>query len=411
MWQLEGLSGGVMDSELNYWRRQLADQPVPDLPMDRPRTPARSPEAAVIEFQVPADTTERLRTLSGDMGTTLLAALSALLGRYAATDDVSLVAGTTVTRTDLSGDPTFREVLGRVRRTTPDESDTTFFPVCFGYTDSEGRGQQLSPADQAEFDLAVRLGDRENGGLGGEIQYSTALFDATTAQRMAGHLVTLLTSAAADADQQVGNLVILTTAERDQLVGEWQGAVVSLPAVGGVHELIAGRADAGPDAVAVVSDAEVLTYGGLMARANRLAHRLRGLGVGAESVVGLCIPRGVDMVVAMLAVWQAGGAYLPLDPEYPVERLEFMLADSRAQVLIGHRSVAEAGGLPAVPAESVVWLDDPEVVAALADLPPTPPEVDVCADQLAYVIYTSGSTGRPKGVQVAHGGVVNLALA
>ncbi|MFD4561725.1 amino acid adenylation domain-containing protein, partial [Streptomyces sp. NPDC058469] len=400
-----------MDSELNYWRSQLADQPVPDLPMDRPRTPARSPETAVIEFQVPADTTERLRALPGDLGTTLLAALSTLLGRYSATDDVSLVAGTTVTRTDLSGDPTFREVLGRMGQRTPDQSRTTLFPVCFGYTDSQGSGQQLSPEDQAEFDLGVRLGDRENGGLGGEIQYSTALFDATTAQRMAGHLVALLTSAAMDADQRVGDLVILTAAERDQLVGEWQGAVVSLPEVGGVHELIAARALSMPDAVAVVSGEVSLTYGGLLARANRLAHRLRGLGVRAESVVGLCLPRGVDMVVAMLAVWQAGGAYVPLDPEYPVERLEFMLADSGARVLVGHRSVSGAvevaGGLSA---EWAVWLDDPAVVEALAGLPPTAPEVPVHGGQLAYVIYTSGSTGRPKGVQVAHGGVVNLAL-
>ncbi|MFJ2261195.1 amino acid adenylation domain-containing protein, partial [Streptomyces sp. NPDC087844] len=413
-----------MDSELNFWRSQLADQPVGDLPTDRPRTQAPSVEAAVIEFGVPADATERLRAVSGDLGTTLLAALSILLGRYAVTDHVSLVAGTTVTRTDLSGDPTFREVLGRVRQTTSDQLETTFFPVCFGYTGPQGAGQQpggrqLSPADQAEFDLAVRLADHdsdsdrdgENGGLGGEIQYSTALFDEATVQRMAGHLVTLLTAVATDADRRIGDLPLLTTAERDRLVEEWHGAVVPLPEVGGVHELIAARALSMPDAVAVVADGEALTYGGLLTRANRLAHHLRGRGVGAESVVGLCLPRGVDMVASMLAVWQAGGAYLPLDPEYPAERLEFMFADSGASVLVGHRSMTEAaGGLLAESAESVVWLDDPAVGPVLADLPSTSPEVHVHANQLAYVIYTSGSTGRPKGVQVAHGGVVNLAL-
>ncbi|MEV7142795.1 AMP-binding protein, partial [Streptomyces tauricus] len=410
MRQLEGLSGGVMDSELNFWRSQLADQPAGDLPTDRPRTPARSRETAVIEFQVPADTAERLRALSGDLGTTLLTGLSTLLGRYAVTDHVSLVAGTTATSTDLSGDPTFRGALGRTAWTTPDGSGTTLFPVCFDYTDSDGVGRQpgagrLSLAAEAEFDLAVRLSGTETGGLDGQLRYSTALFDASTVERMAGHLVTLLTSAATDPDQRVGDLVILTTAERDRLVGEWQGAVVSLPEVGGVHELIAARASAGPDAVAVVADGAVLTYGGLMVRANRLAHHLRALGADAESIVGLCLPRGVDMVVAMLAVWQAGGAYLPLDPEYPVERLEFMLADSGAKVLIGHRSVADAAGL--ADGLPVVWLDDPAVTEGL---PSTAPEVSVQADQLAYVIYTSGSTGRPKGVQVAHGGVVNLAL-
>ncbi|MFJ8941258.1 AMP-binding protein, partial [Streptomyces sp. NPDC102365] len=395
-----------MNSELNFWRSRLADQPVGDLPTDRPRTSARSADAAMIEFQVPADTTERLRAVSGDLGTTLCTVLSILLGRYAATDDVSLVAGTTVTRTDLSGDPTVREVLGRVRQTATDQPDTTLFPVCFGYT-----GAQLSPAAQAEFDLVVRFTDTEGayGGLGGQIQYSTALFDEATVRRLAAHLVTLLTSTAMDADQRISDLTILDPAERSQLVGGWQGEVVSLPGVGGVHELIVARALAMPDAVAVVSGGVSLTYGGLVARANRLAHFLRGRGVGAESVVGLCLPRGVDMVVAVLAVWQAGGAYLPLDPEYPAERLEFMLADSGASVLIGHRSVAKpaemVGGLPTT---TVVWLDDPAVTEGL---PSTVPEVSVHGSQLAYVIYTSGSTGRPKGVLVAHGGVVNLALA
>ncbi|MGC5566346.1 hypothetical protein ACPYPG_26315, partial [Streptomyces sp. FR-108] len=217
-----------MNSEPNFWRSRLADQPVGDLPTDRPRTSARSADTAMIEFQVPADTTERLRAVSGDLGTTLCTALSTLLGRYAATDDVSLVAGTTVTRTDLSGDPTFREVLGRVRQTATDQPGTTFFPVCFGYT-----GAQLPPADQAEFDLVVRFTDTDTegayGGLGGQIQYSTALFDETTVRRLTGHLVTLLTSTAMDADQRIGDLVILDPVERGQLVGGWQGEVVSLP--------------------------------------------------------------------------------------------------------------------------------------------------------------------------------------
>ncbi|MFJ1552014.1 amino acid adenylation domain-containing protein, partial [Streptomyces sp. NPDC088246] len=162
-----------------------------------------------------------------------------------------------------------------------------------------------------------------------------------------------------------------------------------------------------PDVVAVVSGGEVLTYGGLMGRASRLAHLLRGVGVGAESVVGLCLPRGVDVVVAMLGVWLAGGAYVPLDPEYPADRLEFMVADAGVQVLVGERSVAE--GLPV--SGRVVWLDDVVVRAELGGLASSAPGVATYVDQLAYVIYTSGSTGRPKGVQVAHGGVVNLALA
>ncbi|MGC5568984.1 AMP-binding protein, partial [Streptomyces sp. FR-108] len=154
-----------------------------------------------------------------------------------------------------------------------------------------------------------------------------------------------------------------------------------------------------PDVVAVVSGGVSLTYGGLLAQANRLAHHLRRTGVGSESVVALCVPRGVDMVVAALAVWQAGGAYLPLDPEFPVERLEFMLADSGASVLVGHRAVA--AHLPVSGrVESALWLDDWETAEMLAAYSSSAPEVAVSEAQLAYVLYTSGSTGRPKGVQV-----------
>jgi amino acid adenylation domain-containing protein len=181
---------------------------------------------------------------------------------------------------------------------------------------------------------------------------------------------------------------------------------VDVPSVGGVHELIAERAALSPDAVAVVAGGESVTYGGLIARANRLAHHLRSAGVGAESVVGLCLPRGVDMVVAMVAVWQAGGAYLPLDPEYPADRLEFMLADAGVQVVVGERALAEG-----LSVGQGVWLDDPAVRDALASLSSDAPETTVSASQLAYVIYTSGSTGRPKGVQVAHSSVVGMVSA
>ncbi|MFJ9382110.1 amino acid adenylation domain-containing protein, partial [Streptomyces sp. NPDC101455] len=174
-----------------------------------------------------------------------------------------------------------------------------------------------------------------------------------------------------------------------------------------MHELIVGRVAVSPDAVAVVSGDVVLTYGGLMVRASRLAHHLRGLGVGAESVVGLCLGRGVDLVVGVVAVWQAGGAYLPLDPEYPLERLEFMLADSGADVLVGHRDVAGGLGLEGS-VGAVVWLDDPVVRGVLRELPATAPEVLVRGGQLASVIYTSGSMGWPKGVWVSHGALVGV---
>ncbi|MFI2352997.1 amino acid adenylation domain-containing protein [Streptomyces sp. NPDC019443] len=470
VWQREWLTGEVLDEHLSYWRQQLRELPALELPTDRPRPAVRSPEGAVTEFTVSAHTADALRALSrksgATMSMTLLAALKVLLGWYAGTEDVvvgtpvanrnraetedliGFFVNTLVLRTDLSGDPSFKELLGRVRHVAlaayahqdlpfehlvddlvveRDRSRTALFQVFFNYTpDGSAHGADHEARDDTgadgsalaaltttsvNFDLSLMLGDRD-GGLAGAIEYSTALFDAATMERMAEHLVAVLEAVAGDAGRRVGELPVLGAGERRRVVEEWNEVVEPLPGVGGVHELIAARALGGPDAVAVVADGGVLTYGGLMARANRLAHRLRGLGVGAESVVGLCLPRGVDMVVAMLAVWQAGGAYLPLDPEYPVERLEFMLADSGAQVLIRHRSVAEvaevAGMADGLSVESVVWLDDPAVTDGLAS---TAPEVLVRGDQLAYVIYTSGSTGRPKGVQVAHRSVVGMVTA
>ncbi|MFD3658906.1 amino acid adenylation domain-containing protein, partial [Streptomyces sp. NPDC058620] len=355
---------------------------------------------------------------------------------------------------DLSGDPTFSEVLRRVRETAlgayahqdlpfeqvvddlvteRDRSRTPLFQTLFSYVAEEPTGSTARRTDAGsdghpaaqpapegarsgfvpeslpvKFDLMVTLGEGEgDGSLAGEIQYSTALFDATTVERMTGHLVTLLEAVADDdADRRIGDLPLLTAVERDQLLHEWTDNAAPLPPVSGMHELIAERALATPDAVAVVSGEETVSYGELMARANRLSHHLRDVGVGAEFTVALCLERGPDMVAAVLAVWQAGAAYVPLDPGYPADRLEFMLADSGATVLVGHRRVAAdlaAGGA----LDTVVWLDDPATRTALATRPATSPDVAVHPQQLAYVIYTSGSTGRPKGVQITHRGVVN----
>ncbi|MGC5568975.1 AMP-binding protein, partial [Streptomyces sp. FR-108] len=213
--------------------------------------------------------------------------------------------------------------------------------------------------EQANYPLSLAVSSAHELVL--RLSYDRSRFDTETVERLAGHLVAVLDAIAADdPDRRVGDLTVAGTEERDQLVRLGSGAVEALPGVGGVHELIAARALVGPDAVAVVSDGEALTYGGLMARAGRLARRLGELGVGAESVVGLCLPRGIDMVVAMLGAWQAGAAYLPLDPEYPAERLEFMLADSGVKVLVGRQGTV--GGLSV---ESVVWLDEPAVTDGL----------------------------------------------
>ncbi|MFF7566720.1 amino acid adenylation domain-containing protein, partial [Streptomyces pseudovenezuelae] len=459
LWQRQWLEGEVLEEQLAYWRDKLAGAPVLELPTDRPRPPVRSSDGGAVDFRVPAETARRLRHLTRESGTTLsmtlLAAVNVLLGRYAGTDDVVLgtpvanrnraetedligfFVNTLVMRTDLSGDPSFRELLGRVRETTlgayahqdlpfeqvvdelsveRDRSRSPLFQVLFDYDNGQSRAadapeqsdrpdhpDQPAAALPVRFDLVVTLGETD-GTLAGELQYSTALFDAETVERMAGHLAVLLDAVATDADQPIGDLPVLTAPEREDAINAWNDTARPLPSVGGVHELIAARAAESPQATAVVCGEDSLTYGQLMARANQLAHHLRALGVGAESIVGLCLPRGVDMVVAVLGVWQAGGAYLPLDPEYPADRLRFMLTDSGASVLVGERSVA--GDLPI---DTAVWLDDPDVRHTLDNLPATSPQVTVFRDQLAYVIYTSGSSGVPKGVWVAHGGVVNLA--
>ncbi|MFD9203829.1 AMP-binding protein, partial [Streptomyces anthocyanicus] len=447
-WQREWLTGDVLEAQLSYWRAALADVPELDLPTDRPRPAVRSSAGAVRRFSVSEGTAEALRALSRECGAsmfmTLLAAFDVLLGRYAGSDDVvvgtpvanrnraetegliGFFVNTLVMRTDLSGDPSFREVLGRVRETAlgayahqdvpfeqlvdelvteRDRSRTPLFQVLFSYVADGGMYTNPDGVLPSKFDLSVRIEGADDT-LSGQIEYSTALFDAATVERLAGHLVTLLDAIVLDPGQRVGDLPVLSAAERELVTEGWNASSVELPMVRGVHELIGERAVATPDAVAVVAGGESVTYGGLMARSNRLAHHLRGLGVGAESVVGLCLPRGIDMVAAMVAVWQAGGAYLPLDPEYPADRLEFMLADAGVQVVVGERSLVEG-----LPVGQGVWLDDPAVRDTLASLPSEAPETSLTADQLAYVIYTSGSTGRPKGVQVGHGSVVGMVSA
>ncbi|MFD6293001.1 amino acid adenylation domain-containing protein, partial [Streptomyces sp. NPDC060205] len=462
VWQRQWLSGDVLDAQLGYWRDRLGGLSTLELPTDRPRPAIRSTDGGFAEFRVPAQTAQRLRAFSREAGATmsmtLLAAFNVLLGRYAGTDDVvvgtpianrnraetenliGFFVNTLVMRTDLSGDPTFAELLARVRETAlgayahqdvpfeqlvdelvteRDRSRSPLFQVLFDYDNGpsgepdaarepENAAEPQGPAPDTlpvRFDLVLTLG-ASGDELSGEFQYSSELFDPTTIERMAGNLVTLLDAVAEDAGRLIDDLPVLTEPERSRLLHERNDTAEPLPAVGGVHELIAARAAEHPDAVAVVCGEAFLKYGDLLARANRLAHHLRAVGAGADTVVALCLPRGIDMVVAALAVWQAGAAYLPLDPEYPDERLEFMLADSGAKVLVCAGTTAEGLG-----AETVIRLDEPAVVAALAELPASAPEVTTYPDQLAYVIYTSGSTGRPKGVQVAHRGVVNLALA
>ncbi|MBR7671545.1 amino acid adenylation domain-containing protein, partial [Streptomyces daliensis] len=245
----------------------------------------------------------------------------------------------------------------------------------------------------------------EDDDLGLRLDYRPDLFEASTAQAVSDRLTRVLAQIVATPHLKLAEIEVLRGSERALVVGEWNDTARAVSA-GSVPELFAGWAASIPDAVAVRSGNQALSYGELEARANQLGRYLTGLGVGRESRVGLCLPRGVDMVVGMLGVWKAGGAYVPLDPEYPADRLAYMVSDSAATVVLAvGETVAQVAG-DTVP---VVALDAPDVAAAVAAESSESLEVSLAPEQLAYVIYTSGSTGRPKGVAVAHGGVANLA--
>ncbi|MEU0032364.1 amino acid adenylation domain-containing protein, partial [Streptomyces sp. NPDC006335] len=450
VWQRDWLAGDVQDRQLAFWRERLAALPVLELPLDRPRPPLRSSAGAAMRFSVPGEVVRGLHEATREGGATmymtLLAAFSVLLGRYSGQDDIVVgtpVAGrnraetedligffvnTLVMRTDLSGDPTFAEVLARVRETAlgayahqdlpfeqlvdalvteRDRSRTPLFQVLFDYyrQDTGGGGgsaESVQAGVTAKFDLRLVVVEDDDG-LTATIEYGVALFDAATIDRLARHLRMLLARVAEDPSRPISEVSALSAVDHAELLELGSGTARPVSAASGVPGLVVEHAANGGDAVAVVYGEAHLTYGGLVRRASRLARHLRGLGVGPESVVGVCMGRGVDLVVAVVGVWLSGAAFVPLDPEYPAERLAFMLADSGARVVVGDRAGAAVldGDVVVVRLEESAAGVDWEVVG--------PERVVVDPAQLAYVIYTSGTTGVPKGVQVGHGGLVNLA--
>jgi amino acid adenylation domain-containing protein len=454
-WQRAWLAGEVLDAQLGWWKERLAGAPpLLELPTDRPRPPAPDNLGASRPFALSEELSRGLAELSRREGATLfmtlLAAFQALLGRYAGQDEVvvgSPIAGRTRAevegligffantlplRTDLSGDPAFRELLGRVREASlgayahqdvpferlveelqPERTlaHSPLFQVMFLLLNTERGGLamgevEIEPVEigsaTAKFDLLLGLAE-QGGRIGGAMEFRTELFDAATIDRMLGHLRTLLEAAVRDPGARISRLPLLGADERARVVEEWNATAAGYPAERCVHDLFAAAAARTPHAPAIVFRGETVTFRALDERSNRLARHLRRLGVGPDSRVGISLERGPEMMAAVLGVLKAGGAYVPVDPAYPAERIAYMLADSAAPVLLTQSSLVDA--LPATDAVVVRMDADAEAIAAECA---EPFASGALPDHLAYVIYTSGSTGRPKGVAMTHRPLVNM---
>ncbi|TCP54483.1 amino acid adenylation domain-containing protein [Tumebacillus sp. BK434] len=453
-WQREWFAGGVLEEQLGYWKRQLQDASfVLELPTDKQRPAVQTFNGVLQEISLAQGLLPRLKALSQQEGVTLfmtlLAAFNTLLSRLSGQEDIvvgSPIAGRTrqetegligffvntlALRTDLSGNPSFRELLARVRETTLDayahqdlpferlvrevqpERDLSYsalFQVMFVLQnapqgDLELPGLTLSnfPVAKATsmFDLTFALYEREDG-LAGSVQYNTDLYEEETIQRIIGRFEVLLAGIAEAPDRAIAELPVLTPDERG-LLAKWQETEAPYSEQACLHQLIEAQAARTPDAIAAESAEQTLTFRELNEQANRIARTLQERGVGPDQLVAIAVTRTPQMAVAVLAVLKAGGAYLPLDPTYPSERLAYLLADSQVKWLLTEQQLVTE--LPVSQAE-IVLLD-----ADWSSQSAAPVTSAATPDHLAYVIYTSGSTGQPKGVLVNHRGLVNFVEA
>jgi amino acid adenylation domain-containing protein len=462
VWQSRRLSGETLQREIEHWREKLAGvPPFLELPTDRPRPPVQTFGGRSLPLWLEPGLAGRLSALALATGTTLfmvlLAGFETLLGIYSGAEDLAVgtpIAGrnraelegligffvnSLVLRGDLSGDPPFVDLLSRVREDTlsgythqdlpfeklveevkPERSraHSPIFQVMFALQNAPmGEGSELpgltmrpmppTPGSEtpAKYDLTLVLteGGEGGSGIGGSLEYNVDLFDAPTMVRMLDHWRGLLEGVVAGSGSRLSALPLLGAVERQQLLREWSDAAPVGDAAP-VHELFMAQAARRPDAVALVSGDQVLTYGELARRSSRMARRLAELGVGPGMLVGLCAERSPELVLGVLAILAAGGAYLPLDPAHPMERLAYTLADAGAPILLAEEPLHER--LPAGAARVVGLhaLAGDEEVAGEVPLP----AVRVDPGDLAYVIYTSGSTGRPKGVEVSHANAARL---
>jgi len=457
VWQREWLQGEVLEDHLAYWKQQLGgDLPALQLPTDRPRPAVQSYRGTKKPFKLSEHLKKKLEKLSQGEGVTLfmtlLMAFYTLLYRYTGQEDITIgspianrtrseiekligfFVNTLALRIDMSGNPSFIQMLERVREVTlaaynhqdlpfeklveelkpvRDMSYSPLFQVMFSWQNVPMEPVNLPgltltrmaiDSGASMFDLTIYMWEEGNN-LAGQIEYNTDLFDDATIVRMQKHFQTLLEGIIADPEHHIRNLPILDEAERRQLIVEWNSTDVEYPRDKCLHDLFEEQVERTPDSVAVVYGDQKLTYLELNSRANQLAHYLISKGVGPEVMVGLYMERSLEMVIGIYGIIKAGGAYVPLDPEYPPDRIAFMVEETDVPVLLTqeHLVTSLAG-----PNANVICLDSEwEIIDAESTKNPIS---GAAPENLAYVIYTSGSTGRPKGVMNEHRGIVNRLL-